>query len=67
MEILAIFLCVGEGWVSGVRKRYLRRRRRKRCLRTVDVDLGAGVDKIRWKSPFFVYFGGCGRRIWSWR
>ena len=43
MEILAIFLCVGGGWVSGVRKRYLRWR--KRCLRTVDVDLGAGVDK----------------------
>ena len=63
MEILAIFLCVGEGWVSGVRKRYLRRRRRKRCLRTVDVDLGAGVDKIRQEIPFFVYFGGCGRRI----
>lgn len=45
VEILAIFLCVGGGWVSGVRKRYLRRSRRKRYLRTVDVDLGAGVDK----------------------
>ena len=26
-------------------------------------DLGAGVDKIRWKSPFFVYFGVRGRWI----
>ena len=30
------------------------------------LDLVAGVDKIRYKSPYFVYFGACGRQNWSW-
>lgn len=59
------------GFGRGVRRNWSQRQtkfgRKSHFLSALEpreADLGAGVDKIRYKSPFFVYFRVRVRRIW---